>query len=104
MGFYYGRKRDPEALGYFNEGTMEAWKQFNIEVFKEGQLTQKTKELVAVACAYITRCPYCIEGHAKKALDVGATKEEMGEVIAIAAALSAGASMAHRNIALDVEG
>jgi len=74
MDFYYSKKRDAEALGYFDEGTKGTWRLFNIEVFKECQLTQKTKELVAVVYAYITRCPYFIEGHAKKALEVGATR------------------------------
>jgi len=104
MDYHYGKRRDPEVSKYFDEDAMKAWRQFNIEVFKEGQLSKKTKELVAVACAYITRCPYCIEGHTRRALKEGATKEDIAEVITIAAALNAGASMAHRNIALDVEG
>jgi alkylhydroperoxidase/carboxymuconolactone decarboxylase family protein YurZ len=54
-------------------------------------------------CKSITRCPYCIESHAKKALQAGATKQELAEVIAIAAALNAGASMAHMNFALEAE-
>jgi alkylhydroperoxidase/carboxymuconolactone decarboxylase family protein YurZ len=43
-------------------------------------------------------------GHTKAALKAGATKEEVAEVIQIAAALNAGAAIAHRNFALDVEG
>jgi len=57
-----------------------------------------------VACTYITRCSYCIAGHTRAALEAGATKEEVAEIIQIAAALNAGAAMAHRNIALKVEG
>jgi alkylhydroperoxidase/carboxymuconolactone decarboxylase family protein YurZ len=51
----------------------------------------------------MTRCPYCIEGHAKVAIKAGATKEELAEAIQIAMALNAGAVIAHRNFALDVE-
>jgi len=56
-----------------------------------------------VACTYMTRCPYCIEGHSGAALKAGATKEELAEVIQIAMALNAGACIAHRDIALGVE-
>ena len=66
------------------------------------KLDKKTKELIAVACTYMTRCPYCIEGHAKAAIAAGASKEELAEVIQIAMALSSGAAIAHRNFALDV--
>jgi AhpD family alkylhydroperoxidase len=72
-------------------------------VFSPGRLDKKTKELVAVACTYLTRCPYCIVGHTEAALEAGATKEEIAEAIQIAAALNAGAAMAHRNIALEIE-
>ena len=61
------------------------------------------KELIAVACTYITRCPYCIKGYARKALEEGATKEEIAEAIAVAVAPNAGESLAHINVALDVE-
>jgi alkylhydroperoxidase/carboxymuconolactone decarboxylase family protein YurZ len=50
----------------------------------------------------MTRIPWCIEGHEKAAIKEGATKEEIAEVIQIAMALSRGAPVAHRNLALDV--
>lgn len=71
-------------------------------VFKPNILDKKTKELIAVACTYMTRCPYCIEGHAKAAVKAGASKEKLAEVIQIAMALSSGAPIAHHNFALDV--
>jgi AhpD family alkylhydroperoxidase len=101
---YYAKKRDPTVNGYFDPEAMEAFADWNDRVFAPGRLGRKTKELVAVACTYITRCPYCIEGHAKAALEAGATKEEIAEVIQIAASLNAGSSIAHRNFALDIDG
>jgi AhpD family alkylhydroperoxidase len=103
MDYYYEKERDPRAYEHFDQETLGAFREWNRRVFAPGRLDKKTKELVAVACTYITRCPYCIAGHTKAALEAGATKEEVAEVIQIAAALNAGASMAHRNIALDVE-
>ena len=96
------KERSPDVANCFDVETLEAWKRFNSLVFEEGMLSKKMKELIAVACTYITRYPYCIERHAKKALEEGATKEEIAEAIAVAVALNAGASMAHMNFALDV--
>lgn len=103
MDFFYRKERDREVAKYFDKEVMEAWRRFDSNVFREGKLTRKEKELIAVACTYMTRCPYCIEGHTRKALKEGATKEEVAEAIAIAAALGAGASFAHMNFALDVK-
>ncbi len=102
MDYHYAKTRDPSAMGYFDEDTMKAFSDWNDRVMAPGELDKKTKELIAVACAYMTRCPYCIEGHAKAAVEAGASKEELAEVIQIAMALAAGARIAHRNFALDV--
>ena len=88
---------------HFAPKALEAFADWNRKVFAPGKLDKKTKELVAVACTYLTRCPYCIEGHTKAALKAGASKEEIAEVIQIAAALNTGAAIAHRNIALDLK-
>ena len=102
MDYHYSKERDPEVTNYFDQDVMRAWADWNRKVFEPGKLDRKTKELVAIACTYMTRCPWCIEGHAKAAMKEGVTKEEIAEVIQIAMALSSGAPIAHRNIALDV--
>ena len=102
MDYHYAKERDPKVLEYFDEEVMKAFMDWNSKVMAPGKLDKKTKELVAVACTYMTRCPYCIEGHAKAAIEAGATKEELAEIIQIAMALAAGARIAHRNFALDV--
>ena len=89
-------------MKYFDKDTMDAFIDWGQKVMAPGKLDKKTKELIAVACTYMTQCPYCIEGHAKAAIKAGATKEELAEVIQIAMSLSAGAAVAHRNFALDV--
>ncbi len=102
MDYHFSKERDPEVNKYFDKDVMRAWADWNRKVFEPGKLNKKTKELVAIACTYMTRCPWCIEGHAKAAMKEGATKEEIAEVIQIAMALSSGAPVAHRNFALDV--
>jgi len=101
MDYHYAKERDPKVIECFDEEVMKAFMDWNSKAMAPGKLDKKTKELVAVACTYMTRCPYCIEGHAKAAIEAGATKEELAEVIQIAMALAAGARIAHRNFALD---
>ena len=77
----------PDAMGAFNA--------FNEAVFKEGALPVKVKELIAVAVALTTQCPYCIEIHAKKAKAAGCSEAELAEVTMVAAALKAGGAVTH---------
>jgi AhpD family alkylhydroperoxidase len=82
-------------------GPAEAFKQFSRSVFAEGALPAKTKQLIAVAVAHVTQCPYCIRGHTKAALQHGATSEEIMEAIWVAAEMRAGGAYAHSTLALD---
>ena len=81
-----------------------AFRAFSAAVFAEGALTVKTKQLIAVAAAHITQCPYCIRGHTKAALKSGATREEIMEAIWVASEMRAGAAYAHSTLALDAMG
>ena len=60
----------------------------------------KIKELIAVAVALTTQCPYCIAIHSTRARDAGATEEEIAETTLVAAALRAGGAMTHGTHAL----
>lgn len=80
---------------------IKAWRNFSKEVFKEGDLDKKTKELIAVAVAHVTQCPYCIKAHTKGSKRAGATNEEIMEAVWVAAEMRAGAAYAHAGIALD---
>lgn len=80
---------------------MEAWRNFSRTIYKEGALPEKTKQLIAVAVAHVTQCPYCIRSHTKQALRKGASQEEIMEAIWVAAEMRAGAAVAHSAIALD---
>src|SRR5690242_21317233 len=73
----------------------EAFKAFSHSVFAEGAIPAKTKQLIAVAVAHVTQCPYCIRGHTAAALQNGATAEEIMEAIWVAAEMRAGAAYAH---------
>jgi AhpD family alkylhydroperoxidase len=79
----------------------DAFAAFSEEVFSEGALPTKTKQLIAVGVAHVTQCPYCIRGHTKAALRHGATAEEIMEAIWVAAEMRAGGAYAHSVVALD---
>ncbi|MDX3095436.1 carboxymuconolactone decarboxylase family protein [Streptomyces sp. ME01-24h] len=63
-------------------------------------IPRKYTELMAVAVALTTQCPYCIEAHTVAARAAGATQQEVAETIMIAAALRAGAGYAHGFMAM----
>ena len=79
----------------------ESFKAFSQSVFAEGALSAKTKQLIAVAVAHVTQCPYCIRGHTHAAARHEATAEEIMEAIWVAAEMRAGGAYAHSVIALD---
>jgi AhpD family alkylhydroperoxidase len=79
----------------------EAFQVFSKTVFAAGALPEKTKQLIAVATAHVTQCPYCIAGHTQLARREGASDEEIMEAIWVAAEMRAGGAYAHSVIALD---
>ena len=81
--------------------TEAAFQAFSQKVFAEGALPVKVKQLIAVAVAHVTQCPYCIKGHTKAALRRGASQEELMEAIWVAAEMRAGGAYAHSALALE---
>lgn len=79
----------------------EAFRAFSQAVFAEGALDARTKQLIAVAVAHVTQCPWCIEGHVKAARRAGASPEQVMEAIWVAAEMRAGAASAHAFAALE---
>ena len=82
----------------------DAFEAFSHQVFANGALPEKTKQLIAVAVAHVTQCPYCIRAHTKAAMQHGATPEEIMEAIWVAAEMRAGGAYAHSALALDTIG
>jgi AhpD family alkylhydroperoxidase len=88
------RRRDlaPEISAAFDA--------FSQRVFADGALSAKTKQIIAVAVAHVTQCPYCIRGHTRGALRAGASEAEVMEAIWVAAEMRAGGSYAHSLLAI----
>ncbi len=81
--------------------THDAFTAFSKQVFADGALSEVTKQLIAVAVAHTTQCPYCIRGHTQLAQTKGASAEQVMEAIWVAAEMRAGGAYAHAAIALD---
>jgi AhpD family alkylhydroperoxidase len=78
-----------------------AFDAFGKAVFADGALPAKVKQIIAVAVAHVTQCPYCIKGHTKAAQRAGATPQELMEAIWVAAEIRAGGAYAHSVLMLD---
>ena len=63
--------------------------------YTEGALDVKTKELISIGIATYSRCLYCIVYHTYKALEAGATRDEILQAAMVSVAFGGGPSMAY---------
>jgi AhpD family alkylhydroperoxidase len=85
-----------EGLGTFTQKMPELAQHYNAfteACFKEGKLSQKQKQLIALGVSVFSQDEYCIIYHTKGCLDQGATEEEILEAVAVTAAFGGGAVM-----------
>jgi AhpD family alkylhydroperoxidase len=87
--------------GELAPAAFKAFVAFDEAAFNDGSVPLKFKELIAVAVALTTQCPYCIALHVRRARKVGATEQDLAETTLVAAALRAGAAMTHGTHALE---
>ena len=79
----------------------KAWANLDAIVGREnGQIPRKYRELIALAVACTTQCPYCLDVHSRNAKTAGATRTELVETAFITAALRAGGAVSHGALAL----
>jgi AhpD family alkylhydroperoxidase len=79
---------------------MKAFWAFDKIAVADGAIPVKFKELIAIAVALTTQCPYCIDIHSGNARRAGATDAEIAEAAMVAASLRAGAAVTHATHAL----
>jgi AhpD family alkylhydroperoxidase len=82
-------------LGELAPEAFKSFIAFDTAAFASGTVPLKYKELIAIAVALTTQCPYCIEVHTKRARESGAGDKELAETTLIAAAIRAGGAMTH---------
>ncbi|WP_256710921.1 carboxymuconolactone decarboxylase family protein [Paenibacillus sp. FSL A5-0031] len=103
MTHYYDRSnlsRIPELIKLVPQAA-GSFLAFEKDVYHASDaIPAKMKELIAVAVAHVTGCPYCIDVHVKKCKELGGTREEIVEAVLVAASTRAGAILSHATHAL----
>ncbi len=97
METYY----DPADLAKFGDigndapGLSKKFFDYYGAVFTDGALTEREKNLIALAVAHAVQCPYCIDAYTKGCLEKGSNLEEMTEALHVVTAIRGGASLVH---------
>lgn len=82
---------EPASYSMIDKRFKDIYFKFYAETYRSSVIDRKTKELIAIAASLQARCQGCLEGHIKKAIKLGATREEIGETLAIAMGIGAAA-------------
>lgn len=80
---------------------MAGFSKLHNEAIKDGALSTKNKELIALGIAIAVRCTGCIQCHVKAAIDAGATREEICEAVGVAILMSGGPGTVYGSMALE---
>lgn len=94
------RERGKE-LGKLHPEIVKGFVALNNGAAQTKHIDAKTREFIALAVAITTRCEGCIDAHIRKAMHLGATKEEIAEAMGVSIALNAGAAFTYALHALD---
>ncbi len=101
---HYHDSDDLKRLGEFKQlapTEFSAFVEFDKIVGRDkGAIPRKYRELIAIAVACTTQCPYCLDVHTRGAKRAGASREEVAEATLLAAALRAGAAVTHGALAV----
>ena len=84
-----------------SEELNDAFTNLASEIMKDGALSSKEKSLIALACVVAVKCEHCVKAHKEKALDTGATMDEIKEAAAVAAQVRLGSGLTFASFVLD---
>lgn|GEM_PF-262687 len=87
-----------EGLRSFGEvmpDVVQAYNEFTNKCFQPGELTTRTKHLMALGISLFTGNEHCIVYHLEGALLEGATEKEIAETVAVAGAYGGGSTISH---------
>ncbi len=95
-------KSQLKQLGAMIPETVAGFGAIGKSVKKDGALTFKEKEYVALGIAVATRCEPCILFHTEALVKLGATREEVSEVLATCIQMAGGPGLMYSGKALEV--
>jgi AhpD family alkylhydroperoxidase len=93
--FFEEWKVDQANMKERTPGMMKAFGGLFQETMKEGALSVREKELMALAIGLAVRCAPCINLHVEKCLKAGATREQILEAAGVAVMMQGGPSYTH---------
>lgn len=80
---------------------MKGFMNLHNTALEKGTLDPKTKELIALGISVCIKCEPCIVAHTKSLIDLGATREEIDETIAVTLFMGGGPATAYGGKALE---
>ncbi len=85
------------------EGTLETKRFFNLDtnVYKDGALSKKTKELIGLISSLVLRCDDCIEYHLNRCYEEDVSDEEIQEALSIGLVVGGSITIPHLRKAVD---
>lgn len=78
------RERLNELVMRYSGRSIKRFFNLDTQVYREGALPSKMKEMMGLVASLVLRCDDCIRYHLGKCYELGVTKEEVFEVFAIA--------------------
>ena len=85
-----GKRKHPTSMSMIEPRFRNIYKTFYKETYyTPTNLDLKTKELIAIGVSLVAKCEGCLQGHIKKALEIGVTKAEISDAIVIAVGIAA---------------
>lgn len=88
------------ALAKTHGGVMQGFRQMSEAASQDGVMSAKQKELIALAIGVAQRCDGCIGFHVKKCIELGATREEITEVLGVNVYMGGGPALMYAADAL----
>jgi AhpD family alkylhydroperoxidase len=99
--FFEKFKKDMEKMKELVADTFQGFSVAFSKIMKDGTLSLKEKELVALGIAVTQRCKPCIRLHVQKCLEAGATKEQILEAASVAVMMGGGPAYTHIPVVID---
>jgi len=99
--YFANAKKSIDQLKTEIPETLQGFSGLFQKVMKDGALTVKEKELIALGIGVAMHCPPCIRSHVQKCLDHGATRQQILEAASVAVVMAGGPGYVHLPLVLE---